>query len=197
MRPVDHQKREEIADQALAVLLERGVHKTSMSQLAKALDMKRPTLYWYFPTLDALFDTVARRLEERMLQQVAAAMAAQSHPIDQLIAILRTVTDYYEREQHTLRGLVQLWATRNQDDTPFSQNTAVQRMFLTELVRQGVRDGRVAPCDPEALVETVLTVIDGAVLRRVLAGTSPSVPVHFLIENVLEPLRQATNGALS
>ena len=132
-----------------------------------------------------------------MLQQVAGAMAAESHPIDQLIAILQTVTAYYEREQHTLRGLVQLWAARNQDDTPFRQNTTVQRMFLTELVRQGVRDGRVAPCDPEALVETVLTVIDGAVLRRVLAGTSPSVPVQFIISHVLEPLRQANTGATS
>jgi TetR/AcrR family transcriptional regulator len=197
VRPTDHQKRADIAEKAFEVLLERGVHKTSMSQLAKALEMKRPTLYWYFPTLDTLFEMVTARIEERLLQQVAVAMAAERHPLDQLIAILNTTTAYYEREQRALRGLVQMWTMRQQDTTLIGQRVVVQRAFLSELVRQGVRDGIVAPCDPEALIETVLTVLDGAVFRRVVAGTNPSIPVQFLITQVLEPLRLSPKGTQS
>jgi AcrR family transcriptional regulator len=186
---MDHQKRQAIAERAFEVLLENGIHKTTMSHLAKALGMKRPTLYWYFPSLDSLFDTVTATIEERLLQQVASAMAAQSHPIDQLIAVLTTVTAYYETKQNTLRGLVQLWAIRQHADQSLDQKVQIQRMFLTEVVRHGISSGQVRPCDPEALVETVLTVVDGSVFRQVIAGTNPAVPIQFLIEHVLEPLR--------
>jgi TetR/AcrR family transcriptional regulator len=191
---MDHKKRQEIAERAFEVLLERGIQKTTMSHLAKALGMKRPTLYWYFPSLDSLFDTVTAGVEERLLQQVASAMAAASHPIDQLIAVLRTVTAYYETQQHTLRGLVQLWAVRQQSDSSIHQRVQIQRMFLTEVVRHGIAVGQVHPCDPEALVETVLTVVDGSVFRQVIAGTDPAVSTQFLIEHVLEPLRVPTPG---
>jgi len=191
---MDHQKRQVIAERAFEVLLEIGIQKTTMSHLAKALGMKRPTLYWYFPSLDSLFDTVTATIEERLLQQVASAMAAQSHPIDQLIAVLTTVTAYYETQQHTLRGLVQLWAVRQHGGQALNQKVQIQRMFLTEVIRHGIHSGQVQQCDPEALVETVLTVVDGSVFRQVVAGTSPAIPVQFLIEHVLEPLRLEPAG---
>lgn len=194
MRPMDHKKRQEIAERAFEVLLEKGIQKTTMSHLAKALGMKRPTLYWYFPSLDSLFDTVTAGVEERLLQQVASAMAAESHPIDQLIAVLKTVTAYYETQQHTLRGLVQLWAVRQQSNQSIHQKVQIQRMFLTEVVRHGIAVGQVRPCNPDALVETVLTVVDGSVFRQVIAGTDPTISVQFLIEHVLEPLRATPPG---
>lgn len=194
MRPMDHKKRLEIAERAFEVLLENGIQKTTMSHLAKALGMKRPTLYWYFPSLDSLFDTVTAGVEERLLQQVASAMAAESHPIDQLIAVLKTVTAYYETQQHTLRGLVQLWAVRQQSNQSIHQKVQIQHLFLTEVVRHGIAAGQVRPCNPDALVETVLTVVDGSVFRQVIAGTDPTISAQFIIEHVLEPLRATPPG---
>ena len=56
-RRPDLTRRAELAAAAFEVLRTRGVG-TSMRELADALGVKRPTLYFYFPDLGAVFETV-------------------------------------------------------------------------------------------------------------------------------------------
>jgi len=55
-RTPDEAKRREIAEGALNVLRERGIHQTTMSHIAAALGMKRPALCWYFSDLGQIFE---------------------------------------------------------------------------------------------------------------------------------------------
>ena len=188
-RPVDHEKRKEIVQRAFEVVLERGVAKTTMSHIAQALGMKRPTLYWYFSDVDKLFEAVAEGLEGRMLERTVAAMAAHDHPIDQLIAMLREVTAFYEEERTVVEGLVRLWSARPEASEMLAGRDRRQREFLTSLVEQGIEAGRVRPCDAAGLVHTVFALVDGAVLRTVLVGVSPASMLEFAERNLLAPLR--------
>ena len=56
-RRPDLARRAELAHAAFEVLRARGM-QTSMRELADALGVKRPTLYFYFPDLGAVFETV-------------------------------------------------------------------------------------------------------------------------------------------
>ena len=56
-RRPDLARRAELATAAFEVLRARGM-QTSMRELADALGVKRPTLYFYFPDLAAVFDSV-------------------------------------------------------------------------------------------------------------------------------------------
>ena len=56
-RRPDLARRAELARAAFEVLRTRGM-QTSMRELADALGVKRPTLYFYFPDLGAVFETV-------------------------------------------------------------------------------------------------------------------------------------------
>ena len=188
-RPVDHEKRREIVERAFEVVLERGVAKTTMSHIAEALGMKRPTLYWYFADVDTLFEAMVEQLEGRLLDQVVAAMAAEQHPIDQLLAMLTTVTAFYEQERAVVEGLVRLWSSRPEASSLLIARDERQRQFLTALVQQGIDAGLVRPCDAAGLVHTVSTLVDGSVLRTVLVGMSPQPMIDFAAEHLLEPLR--------
>ena len=55
-RRPDQARRAELAQAAFDVLRARGM-QTSMRELADALGIKRPTLYFYFPDLGAVFET--------------------------------------------------------------------------------------------------------------------------------------------
>ena len=67
---------------------------------------------------------------------------------------------------------------------------AAQRAAATELLRQGIAEGTVAPCDPDALAATIRAVQDGLMLQRVMTDVDLE-PVHeFLWKHVLEPLKQ-------
>lgn len=69
-RTVDHKKREEIAQAAFALIRAQGVQSTSMTDIARALGMKRPTLYWYFKDLAAIFEAVLQHMLSDLAQHL-------------------------------------------------------------------------------------------------------------------------------
>jgi TetR/AcrR family transcriptional regulator len=198
-RPVNHQKRREIATQAFQVVLERGAYATTITDIAKSLGMKRSTLYWYFSDLGSLFDAVTQEIHEEVASYVVQAMAKRDHPIDQLIAVLEAAVDFYEKRGEVLRGLIQLWAFRCHDvETMIERQRQVlapQRKFLVQLVEQGVQNGDIRPCDVPGLVDTVLTLVDGTVFRRVTLDMSPDKILDFARKNLLLPLKISNTKA--
>jgi hypothetical protein len=123
-------------------------------------------------------------------------MAKRDHPIDQLMAVLDAAVDFYETKGEVLRGLIQLWAFRSHDAKALverqQQVLAPQRAFLVQLVEQGVHNGMIRSCDVPGLVDTVLTLVDGVVFRRVTLDMGPDHILKFARENLLLPLRIPT-----
>ena len=100
-RPVDHKKRLEIALGALEVLRERGLIGTSMSQIASALGMKRPTLYWYFPDLQSIFECALVHVRQEEAAFVAERIIGKAHPVDLLDSFVRAEFDFYRERGYT------------------------------------------------------------------------------------------------
>lgn len=198
-RQPDMQRRAEIAARALDVVLEQGVHKTTMSDIARALEMKRPALYWYFSDLGAIFDVALDSLQQEILTYVTHAMGRENHPIDQLYAALYGVVEFYQNRRQTLIGLFQLWAVAGANGDAESllnrerELMEPQRNFLVALVNNGIERGRVAPCDAEGLVDTMLTLVDGSQVQRVTRNGDLSAMLSFVKEQMLEPLRLKEN----
>ena len=67
------------------MLRTRGV-QTSMRELADALGVKRPTLYFYFPDVGSVFETVLDQTYAQLAEHVIAARRPPTHPLDRLRA---------------------------------------------------------------------------------------------------------------
>ena len=194
-RPVDKKKRAEIAKQALELIKTRGVHKITMSELASGLGMKRPTLYWYFPDLNALFEVVLLDIQQDVLVHVTTAMMEKTHPIDMLDALITSAAAYYNDKRDLVMSLVQLWSVASGGDAePFldleRKLLAPQREALIKLVEAGVAAEQVKPCDVEGLVDTVLTVADGCAIRSLAHGFDNKPMIEFVRRHVLRPLQE-------
>lgn len=195
-RTIDEGRRREIADGALQVLRDRGVQKTTMSDIARALEMKRPTLYWYFPDIHAIFDYSLRQMRQEEARFVGERLLGVSHPVDALIAFIeadhaffveRGVDDY-------LLMMCQYFAAGGPEMREASRALATAgmlpvRTLLIGMVEQGVAAGTVREVDPTELVDFLLAYLNGALVQAVLAGTLPSATNPFLREHILEPLR--------
>ena len=192
-RPVDVERRREMAARAFEVVKERGVHKTTMSDIAKALEIKRPTLYWYFPDLSAVFREVYLELQHEVLTHVTDAMRQKSHPIDQLQACLEAAVTFFGKRRDVMAGLIQLWAVGSAERESWNSETArliaPQREFMTKLVEHGIRQGQVKPCDPKGLTDALFMLIDGYNVHAVLESTEPTEMLKFASEHILSPLR--------
>lgn len=65
---------EEALDIAVAIMEEAGVGGLSMSEIARRLGMRQPSLYKYFPSLHAVYDALFARGLERSGDAVQAAI---------------------------------------------------------------------------------------------------------------------------
>lgn len=200
-RPLDHDKRHRLAARAFEVLRARGVHRTSMKELAEALGIKRPTLYFYFKDVGAIFEDVLDHTYRALADHVGAAVAgAGPHPLDRLRAVIDAVLGYHKARPELIGLLFQLWAVGGHDlERVLARERdvvrAVRAQIIAELTAARGR-GQVGPCEPERIVDLCLAVLDGALVQKVIGVGVPQHAIDELMARVIEPLR-VTDPALA
>src|SRR5271170_2346363 len=82
---------EDALDAAVAIMAEAGVGGLSMSEIARRLGMRQPSLYKYFPSLYAVYDALFARGVESCGAAVQAAVAAQPRGLASIRAAARAL----------------------------------------------------------------------------------------------------------
>ncbi len=197
-RKLDLVRRAELATRAVAALRTRGVRCT-MSELAVALGLKRPTLYFYFRDLGAVFEVAFEDAQRKYLEYVAKRLEGVDHPIDGLITIARTTAEYQTGQREQVLLLLQLWAVGGSDpERVLARGRELfdpLRAALVARVADGVAKGSVAPCDPARVVDLVLATLDGTMTAQVVRRAAPGPVVEELVARVLEPLAVRVRAA--
>ena len=81
--------RERILDAAVALFLKEGFEKTSIRQIADAIEYSPATIYLYFKDKDELFFAIHHRGFDLLFARMSEATAIL-HPVDRLLAIGHT-----------------------------------------------------------------------------------------------------------
>ncbi len=196
-RKTDPNRKTELALAAFAALRERGVVGTTMSEVAAALGMKRPALYYYFRDLGELFDAVLTAVLADQSAFVFAQLNADDHPIDALATWMRSTLAFYEADPQLIGLLLQFWAVGRPDaaqdvlDRARDQIEPV-RQFAVSLLYEAVREGHVRPCEPETMLDLCVAVVDGCLVERISRGMDPRPTLELFIAHVLMPLKSPT-----
>jgi len=193
-RRPDLARRTQLAHAAFEVLRARGM-QTSMRELADALGVKRPTLYFYFPDLGAVFETVLEQTYRTLFDEVAKATTRTvDHPLDRLRAVVEATIAFHRERPQLIGGLFQLWAMGGRDFASIldreRQVVIAARDALVADLRAGIARHEVKPCDPERVVELVLAVVDGVLVHHVLGIARTDHVVADVVERIIEPLRR-------
>ena len=191
-RRPDLARRAELAAAAFEVIRERGV-QTSMSELADALGVKRPTLYFYFPDLGAVFEAMLDQTYRALGEVVMTRLRTIAHPLDRLRAMVETTLAFHRERPELIRGLFQLWSLGGRDLSIVldrgRRGLVAARDALVADLRAGIAKKEVVACDPERVVDLVLAVVDGVLVHQVLGIARPDGVSAELADRVIEPLR--------
>jgi AcrR family transcriptional regulator len=192
-RPIDLEKRAAIAAKAFEVLREKGPARTTMSDLAKALGMKRPTLYFYFKDPGEIVEAVYLETVARAQAYIAERVTAARHPIDALVEYARALHAFHRGHESFIVSMFQLWASSGSSDPrPIFERArevvAQWRLAAIDRLEQGMTDREIKPVDAAALVDLVRALGDGMLVHSVV-GEFEAEPVVILLRNLLEPLR--------
>ncbi len=93
-RPEDRRARrrqetiDEILEIAVAIMTEEGVNGLSLSEVARRLGVKPPSIYKYFPSLMAIYDELFLRGQREHLEVMRAAMTTAEPGLEALIVSL-------------------------------------------------------------------------------------------------------------
>lgn len=199
-RTVDLQRRSELVHRSLEVLRARGGRMT-MTELAKALGIKRPTLYFYFRDLNGLLHAAVDDVYRMHVAHIVGRIGAVAHPVEALAELARATVELQRGRRDLVLLLLQLWAAGGSDpEELIGRGRAATAPLRTELVARmtaGLARGVVAPCDPARVVDLVLAVIDGVLVQEIVRGASGATVVDELWQRVLEPLIVADGAVAS
>jgi AcrR family transcriptional regulator len=162
------QRREEIVNATVTVMLRKGIAATTARDVAEQMGTSSGLIHHYFMSMDDLLAAAFDRAAGQDLDVTRTAMAAVGAPVARLATFFGT---YARAEQ---AWAFQLWldawaeAARRPAVQVTSRrlNGAWQRL-LADTIRAGVAAGEVSCTDPEATAWRILCLLDGLALQVV------------------------------
>jgi len=174
------ERRQQLVETALGLFAERGLHGTSMDDIADAAGVTKPVLYQHFASKRALFLELLDDVGKQLLESIAAATSAADSPRRQVEAGL---TAYFQFVADHHSSFVLLFGDGSRRDEEFAE--AVERVeaviaeFIAALITADLDgDHRLL------LAHAVVGLAEGASRRWVAAGATE--PAHVAAGRVAD-----------
>lgn len=149
-RPRDHDlKRDAVVHAAARAFNARGYHNTSLDDIAAALGVTKPTVYYYVGSKEQLLFECFRTGLQRIREAFREASRSDRPARERLNAVVRGYAEAIASDY----GWCMVRA-HDQDLGPgMSRQVKVLKSEIDQgirrLLREGIEDGSIGPCDPK------------------------------------------------
>lgn len=147
--------RQAILEAAEQIFANVGFDAARLEDVALAVGIKRPSIIYYFPTKQDLYDAVESDIFEAMHHMADEKMAAASAPLARLLALLDAWLDFQIARPTASRIILRLVADstpRHGNPTQFS-HSAISDM--ERVIADGIKAGAFRPLPAMHLVNAV------------------------------------------
>ncbi|MFO1393597.1 MAG: TetR/AcrR family transcriptional regulator [Steroidobacteraceae bacterium] len=149
-RPRDHDlKREAVVRAAALAFNERGYHNTSLDDVAAALGVTKPTVYYYVANKEQLLFECFREGLQRIREAVRESERSDRPARERLAAVVRG----YAQAMASEYGWCLVRAHEHDLGPELGREINALKseidLGLRRLLREGVADGSLGPCDPK------------------------------------------------
>jgi TetR/AcrR family transcriptional regulator len=140
--------------------------KVTMDEIAEDIGMAKASLYYYFPTKEAIFRSVVLHEQEEFLAQAKEVIAHNDSASQMLIEYVRLRMKLTER----LSSLSQIHNQAWHDVRPIFNElfkTFVQHelQYVTQILQEGRKSGEFHLEEPKKIASMILHVLQGLHLR--------------------------------
>ena len=157
---------EELLDHAQAILDEEGAGAVTVSEVARRIGMRPPSVYKYFDSLHAIYDGLFARGQARIVQAIEYAVREREPGLASLLAGHRAFVEWSTRQL----GLASLMFWRPVPGFVPSPESmaAAQALFMRgrEELRVAVERGELAPAADSDEAARLLTVLVSGVFSQ-------------------------------
>ncbi len=192
---IDHEKRKiTILRQAFTLFAEKGYQNTSLSQLAGACHISRPTLYLYFRDKEEIFTYAVKYYTDKMFSGYSRAAAFSGPVLPQLRRFIADIVYkcWYNREFIASLGDFIVQKRRENRDFPseIRRRTVKLDYLIRRLLRAGIEKGEIRNVSVEETAMHIMDLIQGYMFRLAILNTAEPKRTIQVLEAFLEGLRQ-------
>lgn len=193
----DTQKYDRILDALQQLMVDKSMSNISVSDIAAKAGIGKGSIYYYFPSKEAILDALIRRNYEAPLQ-TAKKLADQTDipPFTRMAMLFQacrsSAAAFLKQDGEKSRTI------SIQESAYLHQKYLNYLIFelkpnLTKIIRQGIAAGEIHFDYPDALAEIVLIVL-GVKLNNTFLSTTPE-DCEYTIRGLIALLEQGTGVA--
>lgn len=153
-------KRDAMLREASMSFNRRGFHGTSLDDVAQQLGVTKAALYYYFPNKQAMLKACFDQVMEAAFANLERAKREGKTGREKLRLILTYFLEYIIND-------LNVSVTIMEEDTLSPDDMALVKAdrdrfeyALRDLIREGIKDGSIVPCDPKLAVLTLLGTLN-------------------------------------
>jgi AcrR family transcriptional regulator len=152
-------KRELILQTARELLAKNGFAKTTLDDIANALGMKKPSLYYYYTNKDALLEDVMQREEENFCSMVGEALSKSDTAIDKIINYEKAKFEYVKEtiKLHEMSTNIIL-ELKSKLIEHIKSIHAKEINMIKKILDESVKNKEIKKCDTKKVAELILTL---------------------------------------
>lgn len=173
---IDHEKRKkEILRKSLSLFAREGYKNTSLSHLAEACGISRPTLYLYFSDKEEIFHYALKSFTDDMFRKYKRI----SHNMDKscsemILKIYVDIVDKCGANSDFLVSLVDFVTQEQKGGMVFSdlvrRRTIRLEYLLARLFSMGVKQGELVPINVRDTVDHIFRLVQAMIFQIVFSG---------------------------
>lgn len=171
----DQKKYDLILDALQQLLRERSVQTVSVSDIAQAAGIGKGSIYYYFPSKEAIVEALVQRNYEMPLKTAQSLSARRDIPPFTRMAMIfqacrSSSTEYSKSEADT-----------GAQEKAFLHQTYMNHLItelkpvLAEIIRQGIQAGEIRFDHPDELAEMVLIILTVKMDNTIVPSTKEEI----------------------
>jgi TetR/AcrR family transcriptional regulator len=149
-------KRQEVLREAAAFFNFKGYHATSLTEIATSLGVTKAALYHYFPNKNSLLAACFEQAMEVAFASLERGRKQGKNGRDRLVLTIAFYVSQLIDELNCCVVLMEEQALEPADRAKLVRQRDRFERALRALVREGIEDGSVVPCDPKLAIFVVL-----------------------------------------
>lgn len=165
-------KREAILASAVTQFAEHGYAETEMETIAVAAGVAKGTLYRYFKNKEELFLAAVDRSFERLTEFVFEAIVCVEEPIAIIRTSFRAIARFCHKNPLVLELLAEERSVFRDRPPRHLLHRNKSRPFFADIVRRGIEQGTFREVDPNAVVQTLVYLMQGLIHGSRQEGSS-------------------------
>ena len=185
-------KRVALLREAASAFTRKGFHAASLDDIAQKLGVTKAALYHYFPSKHALLRECFARALEVGFEGLAAAEATGGNAREKLHNALRFYLKEMIDELSCCVVLTEENALLPDDYAELLQQRDRFEIALRDLIRAGIADGSIVPCDPKLAVFTMLGAVNWVSKWFSQSGAWSADQVSAALTDMLDRMLSAT-----